>query len=147
MPIQRWRAQISEVFTDAKFAAPAKPAELERAESELRISFPAELRSFFLETNGVTARYGSPLVWPVEEVITQNKLFREQPDFTDLYMPFDSLLFFGAEGNGDQFAYRILGGRILPASFIFEWDHENDNRVWFATDLADYFRRSVSMQG
>jgi hypothetical protein len=76
------------------------------------------------------------------ELIAQNRLFRENADFAELYMPFDSLLFFGAEGNGDQFGYRILGGQIRPTSFIYEWDHESDDRVWFATDLADYFRRS-----
>jgi hypothetical protein len=79
----------------------------------------------------------------VEEIVSQNRLFREHPEFSALYMPFDSLFFFGAEGNGDQFAYRILGGRIRETSWIYEWDHESDDRVWFASDLADYFRRSV----
>jgi hypothetical protein len=79
----------------------------------------------------------------VEELIAQNQLFRRNAEYSDLYMPFDCLLFFGGEGNGDQFGYRILGGRIHETSFIYEWDHESDNRVWFATDLTDYFRRSV----
>ncbi len=138
-----WRSLISGLFADAKFFAPATTSELERAETELQISFPDELRSLLLETNGVAAHYSSPLVWPVEEIVTQNRLFRENADFVQLYMPFNSLLFFGGEGNGDQFAYRILGGRIRATSFIYEWDHESDGRVWFATDLPDYFRRSV----
>lgn len=71
----------------------------------------------------------------------------ENPDFVDLYMPFDPLLLFGDEGNGDHFGYRILGGKVLPDSFIFEWNHESDDRVWFATDLPDYFRRSVPKDG
>jgi hypothetical protein len=138
-----WRDLISGLFADAKFRGPATPAEIARAETELQISFPEELRSLLLETNGVKAHYSSPLVWPVEEMITQNRMFRANADFAKLYMPFDPLLFFGDEGNGDQFAYRILGGQIREMSFIYEWDHESDDRVWFATDLPDYFRRSV----
>ena len=138
-----WRELISGLFADAKFRAPATASELERAETELRISLPDELRSLLLETNGVAAYYSTPLVWPVEEIITQNRMFRENADFVELYMPFDSLLLFGAEGNSDHFGYRILGGQVRDTSFIYEWDHESDDRVWFATDLPDYFRRSV----
>ncbi|MEX2153303.1 MAG: SMI1/KNR4 family protein [Gemmatimonadaceae bacterium] len=138
-----WRELISRSFADAKFSAPATLSEVERAERALGVSFPPQLRLLLLETNGVAAHYSSPLVWPVEEIISQNQLFRTKPEFAELYMPFDCLLFFGAEGNGDQFAYRILNGRIPETSWIYEWDHEGDDRVWFARDLADYFGRSV----
>ena len=79
----------------------------------------------------------------LEEIVTQNRFFRANPDFAELYMPFDSLLLFGAEGSSDHFGYRVLSGRIRDTSFIYEWNHESDDRVWFATDLPDYFRRSV----
>jgi hypothetical protein len=138
-----WRELVSSLFADAKFAPPAVTAQLDRAERELQISFPMELRSLFLESNGVAAHYSCPFVWPIEKVVAENRSFRKNPDFVDLYMPFDSLLFFGDEGNGDHFGYRILGGQIRPTSFIYEWDHESDDRVWFATDLPDYFRRCV----
>jgi hypothetical protein len=58
-------------------------------------------------------------------------------------MPFDHLLFFGAEGNSDLFAYRILNGVIPPTSWIYERDHESDNREWFAHGLKDYLERCV----
>ncbi len=138
-----WRELISGLFTDAKFRAPVTASDLARAEAELRIAFPDELRSLLLETNGVSAYYSSPLVWPVEEIVTQNRFFRANPDFAELYMPFDSLLLFGAEGNSDHFGYSILGGQIRLSSFIYEWDHESDSRVWFATDLPEYLRKSV----
>lgn len=138
-----WRELISGLFADAKFGAPATSSAVERAEAELQISLPDELRSLLLETNGVMAHYSSPFVWPVEKIVTENRLFRANTDFAELYMPFDPLLFFGDEGNGDHFGYRILRGEIRPTSFIYEWDHESDDRVWFATDLPDYFRRCV----
>ncbi len=43
-------------------------------------------------------------------------------------MPFEPLLFFGDEGNGDLYFFAILDGKIRNGS-VFRWDHENDNRT------------------
>src|SRR5688572_3584553 len=137
-----WRELVSQLFGAARFRAPAAAHELQEVESALRVTLPADLRSLLLESNGVAAYYSAPLVWSAAEMIEQNLLFRRNPDFRDLYMPFDALFFFGAEGNGDQFAYRILDGEIREP-WIYEWSHESDNREWFAHDLRDYFARSV----
>jgi hypothetical protein len=127
---------------DARFYAPASTQDIERAERNLGVQFPAELRELLLETNGASAHYSSPFVWPVEEIAEQNRQFRSNSSFKGLYMPFDDLLFFGAEGNGDQFAYRIVDGRISDPS-VYEWDHETDGRTLFASNLSDYFKRSA----
>ncbi|HEY7520373.1 MAG TPA: SMI1/KNR4 family protein [Methylomirabilota bacterium] len=137
-----WRELVSRLFDDGRFQPPASADQLRQVEAALGVTLPPDLESFLLESNGVAAYYSSPLVWSATEIIEQNLLFRRNPDFRELYMPFDALLFFGAEGNGDQFAYRILDGQIREA-WIYEWDHESDNREWFAHDLADYFKRCV----
>jgi hypothetical protein len=137
-----WHDLASSLFADARFEPPATPADVDEAEKQLNVKLPAELRSLYLETNGIKANYGSSIVWPVAEMVAQNAIFRESADFAELYMPFDCLLFFGTEGNGDQFAYRILAGAISDTE-IYEWDHENDSRVWFARDLDDFLRRSA----
>jgi SMI1-KNR4 cell-wall len=139
-----WRERISALFDDARLAPPATEQQIRQIERELNVVLPPELKALLLESDGIAAYYGSPLVWPAAEIIEQNRLFRTNPDFVQLYMPFDGLLFFGAEGNGDQFAYRILGGQIRETSWIYEWDHESDNRTWFASDLNEYFRRCRS---
>lgn len=138
-----WREMVSALFNDARFTAPANPAEIQRVEDAFQLALPVDLKGFLLETNGMVANYGSHLVWSTREIIEQNRLFRDNADFPELYMPFDCLLFFGADVNGDQFAYRVLAGRIRETSWIFKWDHESDNREWFAADLKDFFRRSV----
>jgi hypothetical protein len=139
---ENWRRLIGSSFKDAKFYAPASTQEIGHAERDLGVEFPPELRELLLETNGASAHYSSPFVWPVEEIVEQNKHFRANKSFKELYMPFNDLLFFGAEGNGDQFAYRILNGRISDPS-IYEWDHETDARTLFASNLSDYFMRSA----
>jgi hypothetical protein len=138
-----WRTLIGSAFSDATFYVAASAKEIEWAERDLEVVFPAELRQLVLETNGASAHYSAPLVWPVSEILEQNKHFRQSAAFANLYKPFTDLLFFGAEGNGDQFAYRIVAGRIDDTS-IYEWDHETDNRSRFASDLKDYIRRMAA---
>jgi|SRR5687768_3922134 len=140
MPTTNWRELIGNAFPDAKFYVAASAREIGHAERELGIEFPGDLRQMLLETNGVAANHGAPLVWPVEEIIAQNRHFRSSREFARLYAPFTDLLFFGAEGNGDQFAYRVQEGRIADPA-ILEWDHETDARVRFASDLKDYISR------
>ncbi|MFC8033052.1 hypothetical protein ACFUVU_09590 [Streptomyces griseoincarnatus] len=41
-------------------------------------------------------------------------------------MPFDSLLFFGDNGGGDQFALVVAQER----DDVFVWDHETGSRMW-----------------
>jgi hypothetical protein len=138
-----WRELIGSAFTDAKFYIPASDKEIGHAERELGVEFPDELRQLLRETNGAAAHYGAPLIWPVEEIIEQNRHFRTSTAFAQLYQPFTDQLFFGAEGNGDQFAYRIVEGRIGDTS-IYEWDHETDGRTLFASGLKEYVSRIAS---
>lgn len=131
-----WRELIGAAFTDAKFYIPASAKEIGHAEQELGVEFPGELRELLLETNGASANYSAPLIWPLDEIVAQNRHFRTSADFAKLYQPFSDLLFFGAEGNGDQFAYRDTS--------IYKWDHETDERTLFASDLKDYVNRQAS---
>lgn len=57
-------------------------------------------------------------------------------------MPFDSLLFFGDAGNGDQFAYAVCDGEIRRPD-IFVWDHETDSRSRIARSLESYLERTI----
>ena len=63
--------------------------------------------------------------------------FRSKTDFRQLYMPFDSLLFFADPGNGDQFAFPIQSSSIRRAD-VFVWNHEDDSRTWVAPSLEKY---------
>jgi hypothetical protein len=138
-----WRELAAGLFDDAKFSEPASPAAIEKAERELGVVLPGDLKALLAESNGLSAYFGTDFIWSVEEIAAKNDLFRTDADFKQLYMSFDSLLFFGDAGNGDQFAYRILDGQITDTSWIFKWVHEDDNREWFARDLEDFFRRNV----
>lgn len=140
MTIASWRSLIGNAFHDAKFYVAASAREIAHAERELGIEFPDELRQLLAVSNGVSANYSAALIWPVDEIIEQNRHFRSSRAFAELYAPFTDLLFFGAEGNGDLFAYRVGEGRVADTS-VYEWDHETDARVRFASGLEDYVNR------
>ena len=143
MTIMSWRDLIGNAFHDAKFYVPASAKEIGHAERELGVELPGELRQLLGETNGVSANYSAPLVWPVDEIIEQNQHFRSSRAFARLYAPITDFLSFGAEGNGDLFAYRVAQGRIADTT-IYEWDHETDTRLRIASGLKDYVGRIAS---
>ncbi|QDT82336.1 SMI1 / KNR4 family protein [Gimesia maris] len=135
-----WTDQILKLCSDAEFFPGAKPHEIQQAESELGVSLPADLASLLQESNGIGDEYGLGLIWPLEHIVRENIEFRENPDFPELYMPFDHLLFFADAGNGDQFAFPIQAGEIRRPD-VFVWNHEEDSRTCCAPSLSSYLER------
>lgn len=138
-----WRETLQKMSSDLTFKAPATDAEIDQINVELGIQPPDELRSLLAESNGVDGEYGLGLLWDVARIIEDNRRFRSIPDFAELYMPFDCLLFFGDAGNGDQFAFPVLKGSVRRPD-IFVWNHEDDSRSWAAPSLQTYFDRWLS---
>jgi hypothetical protein len=132
-----WREHIEKLEPDHEFFPSLTWAELTSSEDRLGLRFPDELRSLLQESNGVHGQYGLGLIWPIERIIADNLRFRTHPDFGDLYMPFDCLLFFADAGNGDQFAFPIQNGRTRRND-VFVWNHEDDSRTWVAPSLSKY---------
>ena len=135
-----WTDQILKLCSDAEFFPGAKPHEIQQAEAELGVALPEDLACLLQESNGVGGEYGLGLIWPLERIVRENKEFREYPDFPELYMPFDHLLFFADAGNGDQFAYPIQAGEIRRPD-VFVWIHEDDSRTCCAPSLSTYLER------
>ncbi|WP_406553512.1 SMI1/KNR4 family protein [Streptomyces sp. YS-3] len=138
-----WREATLEAFPEAEFGSPVQVAALADAEQRLGREVPAELRELLLESNGIIGRSAVDTVWPVEQIVEQNLLFRSDGSFAELYMPFEALLFFGDNGGGDQFAFVQTPQR----PDIFVWEHETDSRRWVARDLRDYLGRSLAEGG
>lgn len=102
---------------------------------------PEELTQLYKETNGINETLNGDkigeLIWTVERVMETNKEYRHQPDFKELYMSFDQLLFISDAGNGDLFGYVTLQNRF-DRHDIFVWNHEDDSRTWVAPNLIKY---------
>jgi len=120
-----------ESWGESYFAPPATTEELLTTEQRLGHKLPDELRQLLLESNGIQGdAYGLGLLWTAERIAEDNLLFRQNPDFAELYMPFEGLLFFADSGGGDQFGIKLSG-----INEVYLWDHESDNRTWVAPNI------------
>ncbi len=132
-----WKEFVSNLTNDSKYLLPVKEDEIHKAEQILNVKFSEELKSLLLETNGIKSEFQVDLIWSLDRILNDNIQFRNYRDFKELYMPFDCLLFFADAGNGDQFAYTIIDGKIRRND-VFVWNHENDSRIWVASSLKQY---------
>lgn len=123
-----WRERIQALSSKAEFKTPGSAEAIANAEAVLGLQFPPDLMGALRESDGINGEYGLGLLWPIQRIVEDNRAYRSRSDFRDLYMPFDSLLFFGDAGKGDQFAYTILRGEVRRDD-IFVWDQETDSRT------------------
>ncbi len=98
---------------------------------------PDDLRNLLRETNGVRT-WHSRILRSAEEILEENLRSRNNDVLAEIYMPFDSLLFFADAGNGDQFAYAIKRAGAIRRTDRFVWDHEDDSRRCIAPSLATF---------
>lgn len=138
-----WIELAGAAFPEVETAPPASAPAIDEIERRLDTRVPADLRALLLESNGLRGPLLLDVVWPAERIAADNADFRADPDFAELYQPFDGLLFFGDNGGGDQFAYLPEE----PAAGVFVWEHETDERRQVAEDLADYLRQILTSDG
>jgi len=131
-----WRELVERWYPVHEFRPGATSEALTAAEQRIGHQLPGDLRELLAETDGVRGSYGLGLIWPIERIVDENLMLRSEPDFRDLSMPFEPLLFFGDAGNGDLFAFRLVS--VLWDRDVYAWNHENDSRVWVASSLAQY---------
>jgi hypothetical protein len=133
-----WKELTERYARDATFGRPASESQLAAVEQALGIRLPDSLREFLLEADGVSADYGSGVIWSAADILNRNLEFRAEPGFRSLYMSFDQLLFFGDDGCGDQVAFAIQADGQIHRDDVFRWEHESDARSWFAGRLEQY---------
>ena len=92
----------------------ASAEEVCRAEQELGVRFPQELRGLLMELNG-----DLDMLLSVGEIVEYSRA-----ELSDRYPP-GTLLYFGRDGSGGLFAYPVREGVAGPE--IVFWDHETDS--------------------
>ena len=137
-----WKKLLDKLTKQATFADPADPQAIHHAQTALELAIPTDLIELLTESNGVKGDYRLDLIWPIERIEADNLAFRRNPEFAQLYMPFDHLLFFADSGDGSQFAFPIQQNEIRKPD-IFLWNHETDSRTWVAPNLQKYLEWSI----
>jgi hypothetical protein len=132
-----WREFILQQEPSATYFPGGTETQITSLEKAVGVVIPDNLKQLLTESNGVLGKYELRLIWPVEEIIKRNVKMRTDPIYHESYMPFDNLLFFADAGNGDQFGFRIIQGKIKGPD-VFSWNHEDDSRMWVAPSLQLY---------
>ena len=132
-----WRELVAHSGKAHAFAPPASEYALNDMEVVLGVGIPPELRALLLESDGIGDEYGRGVLC-VEEMLKCNLYLRTDTEEDDLYMPFDFLLFFAEAANGDLFFFPIQGNGKINNRDVFHWNHENDSRIWIASDLQHF---------
>jgi SMI1-KNR4 cell-wall len=127
------------------FNQPALIGQIEEAEIFFGHELPKDLKELYSQTNGIKEVGWGELVFSVENLISFNKNYRTNPDFSDIFMPFDNLLFFGNIGNGDYFAYPITKDKTCRDE-IFVWNHETDERIYVITGLEKLLKGWITSE-
>ena len=133
-----WKELLESLSSECEFNPSATPEAIAEGEISLSATFPEELRTILGESDGVYGEYKLGLLWPLEQIVQDNLMFRSHEEFPELYMPFESLLFFCDDGGGDQFAFTVLAGKVRKPD-IFVWNHEDDSRTWVAPSLKVFY--------
>ncbi|MEU8783452.1 SMI1/KNR4 family protein [Streptomyces sp. NPDC048637] len=134
-----WREFISRLGLGWELTDPARQDDIAAVEEVLRHPFPDDLKALLLESDGVRDDLGGGVVWDLKRIREDNSFLRTDASIGELYMPFDSLLFFGDNGGGDQFAFARTG----TGTNVYVWDHEDDSRRCVANGLDQYLQRTA----
>ncbi len=101
------------------------------------VELPAMLKELMAASAPIQDQWGADIIWSANDMVKLNCELRG-PALAELYMPFDHLLFIGADASGDQFGLVIDGDGHIRRNDIFRWSHECDSRVLFANDVSSY---------
>jgi len=101
------------------------------------------LRTLLEETNGIyntdTQYYE---VWSAGEIGYRNQGLRDDSQLAEMYMSFESLLFFASPGvDGIQFAFPITASGTVRDKNIIVWYPIEDSRPVIAMSLKDFLIR------
>ncbi|MBM3995794.1 MAG: SMI1/KNR4 family protein [Planctomycetes bacterium] len=164
-----WRDFIIEVYADAErapgirskpdFRPPALSQDFAELESLLKVLMPLELRSLFLDSNGVMSMLSVDdgdwfedmwLFWPISDMVKQNLRMRwatmHPYDDNRRYCPRgDDLLFFASNGADGTFAHPINAQGVVEPS-VFVWTPIGDELTLLASSLKEFVRAWLTGQ-
>lgn len=117
-----------------RLADPVDALVLARAEHQLGLTLPGDLRSLLAETDGIADASDVELVWAAERIAEENLGLRRDDATPAVPRGGGDLLFFGDTGSTDLFAYRITGGLVTEPD-VYLWKYLAGSARWVASDL------------
>jgi len=106
---------------------PASVGDIQAVESALGLRLPSDLAELLRQFDG-----DNYFLFSCRQITETNLMLRS----TTAWMPLDCLLFVAGNGCGDYFGYPITGDGMKETE-IFMWEHEYDNRTYWAQGLSE----------
>ena len=147
-----WKEIVQQVQTAGEvryeFNMPITEIEIKKFRSILGLTIPADLLSLYKQANGIYAitenNTTRDLIWSAAKLAKENIELRTNSDFSNLYMPFNNLLFFSDTGEDALYAFPVINGKAR--SDVFVWDHKTDSRVQVALTLEQFIRDRAAVK-
>lgn len=131
MLMNRWRSMYEELLKKHDYIkrnSPATQQQISDVETKLGVTRPDDIKSYLSEFNG-----DDWVVFSAEQLVETNLSVRS----FGCFMPLDCLLFIAGNGCGDYYGYPITSEDGVRDDNIYLWEHENDSRIWKASNLED----------
>jgi hypothetical protein len=134
---------------EIRLADPVDDLVLTRAELQLGLALPHDLRSLLAETDGITDASDVELVWAAERIAEENLGLRRDHETPAVPRGGGDLLFFGDTGTADLFAYRITADGAVCEPDVYLWKYQPGTARWVASDLQSlldaWFSRELEL--
>lgn len=134
---------LTKGHTWAKLQDGCPEDKIAEAEKYVGFTFPRELKDLLRETNG-----DHWLLLSAEEIIshvkTNREIFPEYLDADEFARKVDRYVYFGTNGCGDYYCYRVLPNGETDGSAIYIWEHELFEIHKAAEDISDLIIRYYS---
>lgn len=114
-------------------------------EKETGLKLPQAMKAVYQFSDGIQDGWWT--VFPLEKLIELNaaqRLRAAHHKDEGFYLPFESMYFFGEEGNGDLYGFSITDGQ--PSGRVFRWDNETDNREFVGADLLSFLKYQIEFK-
>lgn len=121
-----------------------KERHLAEFEKESGLRLPPEMKALYLLTDGVQDGWWT--VFPIDRLLEVNaaQRLRAAKEGDEFYLSFESMFFFGEEGNGDLYGFPVANGEVIGR--VFRWDHETDDREIVAPNLLSFLQYQIEFK-
>mgnify|MGYP003301926254 FL=1 len=124
----------------AKLQEPCSENEIIKAEEYVGFTFPEELKTLLLETNG-----DHWFLLSADDIInhvkTNREIFPEYLEPDEFEEKVNRFVYFATNGCGDYYCYRVLENGETDISAIYIWEHELFEIREVAKDISELITR------
>lgn len=146
MVLPMYRELLESYIKDHNWARLQKPCteeEIQETEKYVGYSFPDDLKNLLRETDGDHWLLMSSAEIK-ENVKTNREIFSEYLEADEFEEKVNRFIFFGTNGCGDYYCYKVLSDGRADDSAVYIWEHELFEVRRVADNISDLIKKYYS---